>query len=49
MLQVSNTLLPEACELGGDVVGLATLMGFMAAMAVKSAGVASGGKVVVGC
>ena len=31
-------LLPEAFEQGGDVVGLSCLMGFMAAIAVKSIG-----------
>jgi len=36
---VANTVLPEAFEQGGDVVGLSCLMGFMAAMIVKAVGI----------
>jgi len=39
LVMVSNNLLPEAFELGGDVVGLSTLMGFLAAILVKSVGI----------
>ena len=35
---IANTVLPEAFEQGGDAVGLSCLLGFMAAIAVKSIG-----------
>mmetsp|Transcript_108232 Transcript_108232/g.248194 ORF Transcript_108232/g.248194 Transcript_108232/m.248194 type:complete len:525 (-) Transcript_108232:159-1733(-) len=36
LTMIANTVLPEAFEQGGNVVGLSCLMGFMAALAVKS-------------
>ena len=36
LVMIAETLLPEAYERGGAIVGLATLLGFLAALAVKS-------------
>mmetsp|Transcript_37233 Transcript_37233/g.97523 ORF Transcript_37233/g.97523 Transcript_37233/m.97523 type:complete len:523 (+) Transcript_37233:361-1929(+) len=36
LTMIANTVLPEAFEQGGNVVGLSCLMGFMSALAVKS-------------
>eukprot|EP00761_Pharyngomonas_kirbyi_P010880 gb/GECH01010903.1/.p1 GENE.gb/GECH01010903.1/~~gb/GECH01010903.1/.p1 ORF type:complete len:228 (+),score=79.70 gb/GECH01010903.1/:1-684(+) len=37
LVVIAKTMLPEAFEQGGDVVGIATLLGFLAALAVKVA------------
>jgi hypothetical protein len=36
LTMIAETMLPEAYEQGGAVVGLSTLMGFLAALFVKS-------------
>ena len=38
LTMITNTVLPEAFEQGGDVIGLSCLAGFMAAIAVRSTG-----------
>lgn len=40
LTMISATVLPEAFEQGGDIVGLSCLLGFMSALAVKSIGIA---------
>ena len=50
LAMVANTLLPEAFEQGGDVVGLSCLAGFMTAMMIKSIGIQlSGEEHAAGC
>lgn len=50
LAMVANTLLPEAFEQGGDVVGLSCLAGFMTAMLIKSIGIQlSGEEHAAGC
>lgn len=38
LTMIANSVLPEAFEQGGDVVGLSCLLGFLSALAVKSIG-----------
>ena len=38
LTMIANTVLPEAFERGGDIVGLSCLMGFMSALLVKALG-----------
>ena len=40
LTMISATVLPEAFEQGGDIVGMCCLLGFMCALAVKSIGMA---------
>ena len=36
LCMIANTVLPEAFEQGGDVVGLSCLFGFLSALLVKA-------------
>jgi zinc transporter ZupT len=38
LVMIAETMLPEAFERGGAVVGLSTLLGFLAALSVKALG-----------